>query len=652
MKGHTRESSRFGRWQRLAVAGTLALSALWSIPAMAAPALQEDPTPLNLGQMATGSLASGESALFSFEAPADTTYVFTTGDAEEAQKFDLIVTDEDGEQVYNDIFETVQLDLDDGDYTAELVAVEEGEYSIFITGQLGNLSENSNRPGRLQNGSFVTIEETGGDQYATLEIADTDFWQQVFVVMSGGGGDDYYASIASSDYSTYESVSSTVDEGPLRFFSRGGEYDLSITPEQDGPLTVVILTSGPAPSINLGESLDDVVSAPSGEKFYTVQPSGAGREVTVTLTSDSEDVDLDLAVSSVPGDTSNTSSKFGGNESVTFLTTNDDPVYIRVYAYDVSSVEEDVPFTLLAEEGEEAAVISANEPVEGTVVAGTSAYRLFTLPDGGQFVAVVLYAGDADVDLSANVSDDTGASVNTLYSSNSGGAEIIAAYSETPTTWQIKVNGSYISEDAPYTLLVSVLNPEDIGSSSGAAASGDDTVTTEVTEEPVEEVATEEAPVEESTTEESSTGVLGQWAIDAIASSEYGPESWSAMQATGAANVTEAVDSVSAWAASSQDGGIETLDLTFETAVVPSAIDIYESYNPGAVVAIAARDPNSNEWVVLWEGEEPTGRAMRVFSPELTPPGFATDEIRITLDTTLASGWNEIDAVQLFGLPQ
>lgn len=644
MKVYTNESRRNGRWQRVILAAVLVLSTLLSVPALAAPAQQSDRTPLNLGQMARGTLATGESALFSFEAPEDTTYVFTTGDPEEAQKFDLIITDESGAQLYNDIFETVQLDLDDGDYTAELVAVEAGDYSIFITGQIGDLSGNSNRPGDLQNGSFVTIDETSGDLYAILEIADTDFWQQVFVALSGGDGDDFYASISSSDFSTYESVSSTLDEGPLRFFSRGDEYDLTITPAQDGPLTVVVLTSGPAPSIEMGESIDDFVSAPSGEMFYVVQPSEAGREVTVTLTSDSEDVDLDLAVATTPGDTSNVSSAFGSNESVTYLAASEDPIYIRVYAYDASRIVEDVPFTLLVEEGEEAAIIEPGVAVQSTAPASGKAYHLLTLPDGGVFVTVMLSGGSQDIDLQAGIVDDAGANVTTLYSSNSGSAEIVSYYARTPTTWQIMVNNSYSSQEAPYTLLVSVVDPDDL-------AAGVSATPASTAESTVEATATEEAPTEEAPTTEAATGeVIVQLAIDALASSEYGPESWSAMQVVGEPDAEPGLDDANAWAAASIDAGIETLELTFETPVIPTAIDIYENYNPGAVIEVAALDPNSNQWVVLWEGEDLTGLEFRIFSPELTVPSFATNEIRITLDTSLVDGWNEIDAVELFGV--
>ena len=71
-----------------------------------------------------------------------------------------------------------------------------------------------------------------------------------------------------------------------------------------------------------------------------------------------------------------------------------------------------------------------------------------------------------------------------------------------------------------------------------------------------------------------------------------------------------------------------------------------------AVIAVLAYNADADEWTPLWEGEAaPTEEAIRVFSPEITPPGFATNAIRLVLDTAAVEGWNEIDAVQLVGRP-
>ena len=54
----------------------------------------------------------------------------------------------------------------------------------------------------------------------------------------------------------------------------------------------------------------------------------------------------------------------------------------------------------------------------------------------------------------------------------------------------------------------------------------------------------------------------------------------------------------------------------------------------------------------MWEGEAgPIEDTMRMFSPELTGVDFATNGIRLVLDTSAVEGWNEIDAVELLGRP-
>jgi hypothetical protein len=106
-----------------------------------------------------------------------------------------------------------------------------------------------------------------------------------------------------------------------------------------------------------------------------------------------------------------------------------------------------------------------------------------------------------------------------------------------------------------------------------------------------------------------------------------------------------------AWAAESSDTQVETLVLVYARPVRPTGIEVYETYNPGAVSKIEVLDPNTDEWVVVWEGEADTaGEELAVFSPELTSLDFVTDQVRLTIDEPLIGGWNEIDAVKLIGV--
>jgi hypothetical protein len=145
-------------------------------------------------------------------------------------------------------------------------------------------------------------------------------------------------------------------------------------------------------------------------------------------------------------------------------------------------------------------------------------------------------------------------------------------------------------------------------------------------------------------------GRIHQWATRVRASSEYTSDRWSAQQAAGKPDTPAAGDHASAWASLAEDGGEEWLELDYACPVRPAAVRIHENYNPGSVVKIEARDPEG-KWGVLWEGREAADAASRWFAPVLPPASFPTRTIRITLDSAGVRGWNEIDAVELVGLP-
>lgn len=122
---------------------------------------------------------------------------------------------------------------------------------------------------------------------------------------------------------------------------------------------------------------------------------------------------------------------------------------------------------------------------------------------------------------------------------------------------------------------------------------------------------------------------------------------WSADQAIGEPDTPSPGDQRTAWASANPDGQEEWLELTYERIVRPNAIEIHETYNPGAVTKVTAFDSPGNE-VVVWQGTDPTPSSERsgVSKITLTNP-IATDRIRVYLDSRNVRGWNEIDAVGL-----
>jgi len=123
---------------------------------------------------------------------------------------------------------------------------------------------------------------------------------------------------------------------------------------------------------------------------------------------------------------------------------------------------------------------------------------------------------------------------------------------------------------------------------------------------------------------------------------DWGPE-----QATGPADTQQAGDIVTAWASLRPDGGAEWLLVEFERAVPIATVRIRETYNPGAVSKVSAFVDGGEE-VLLWQGQDPTSTAPAYFVVE--PAVEVTSKrVKIHLETTRVTGWNEIDAVELIG---
>uniref|UniRef100_A0A7S4C0K6 G-patch domain-containing protein n=1 Tax=Chrysotila carterae TaxID=13221 RepID=A0A7S4C0K6_CHRCT len=118
-----------------------------------------------------------------------------------------------------------------------------------------------------------------------------------------------------------------------------------------------------------------------------------------------------------------------------------------------------------------------------------------------------------------------------------------------------------------------------------------------------------------------------------------------------------------AWSAIPRENhGCETARLGFCTPVTPQKVVVYQTFNPGSLVAIrgALIAPGRQaEWRLLWSGArtntDPNRPAADAFAPPLLPAAAESpvNAIEIELDTTGWGDefWSEIDAVQLVGTP-
>jgi len=143
-------------------------------------------------------------------------------------------------------------------------------------------------------------------------------------------------------------------------------------------------------------------------------------------------------------------------------------------------------------------------------------------------------------------------------------------------------------------------------------------------------------------------GEIRQWAISARASSEYSNPNWAAIQAVGEPNVNECGDNNDAWA-SKNDNTVEWIELSYKTPVIPTVINIFQSYNPSQVVEVKLISPNGEKYIA-WEGYPESVKNCPDLMEITVDKKITVNKIQITVDQRVNGwGWNEIDAVELVG---
>lgn len=148
--------------------------------------------------------------------------------------------------------------------------------------------------------------------------------------------------------------------------------------------------------------------------------------------------------------------------------------------------------------------------------------------------------------------------------------------------------------------------------------------------------------------------LIRQWATAAEATSEYGSSDWSAQQATGAPDTFNCGDSTTAWASAESDS-VDSITLYFYDApLIPTEINIVQSYNPSQVVKVEVIDPAGGSETIVYEAEpEATDECPYTLSIPVADIDYLVMGVRITVDqSVLGLGWNEIDAVELVGYPE
>jgi hypothetical protein len=129
-------------------------------------------------------------------------------------------------------------------------------------------------------------------------------------------------------------------------------------------------------------------------------------------------------------------------------------------------------------------------------------------------------------------------------------------------------------------------------------------------------------------------------------SSEWGADDWSARRALGPPDVYPASgEHVNAWASLGADDKTEFLELGLERAARVSAVEIYETYNPGAVTEIVLIGESGTRTVVDRRRAATSGSDAHLLRAAFACTSERIVGVRVTLDSRAVEGWNEIDAI-------
>jgi hypothetical protein len=689
----------------------LLLAALLAFPvghALAAPLGQDTPAePLLLGQYAYQPLVSGESRVYEVTIPESGAYLVTAVDAEAAANaFDVVVTDAAGTVLYDDIFENVELDLEPGVLTLEFIAVEDGELWFVVLGQIGSMTEDAEQPGKLNTGSVYTEEGVSETRYGLLTVPETTYPQQVLIYVEPGEEDSFFVS-AEGEGAGYVSMS-TDDNTLLSFWTHGGDYLIGVEPmARRSAFTLIAFLSGRPTPITVDSPVEAVVPAGATQTVFELELDTTFDNLTLDVQSDAG-----LGVRLVDHYyTPEVDYNSFGEPSVEIPNLFPGVYYIFVEASEAAA--EDTPFTLsvAGAAGQALGVLESGVAAEGSFEAGqASTTYTFEVAQPGAMVEVLLESTSQETDFDISAGLRPGAEIwytyvwgsnealhfvapvaGTYYvtvKSNDGvgdyavtatEGELAPALENNAITWDtVEARGRNVyrmevTEPGQLLVLAMVGSPEvdldlqiaaynangdQVAYASGATGGSVEVATQLLTEPGIYEISVTSYFYDDSSNYFLNTVLMdasllgGQWAIEAAASSQYGEEGFAATQATGPTNTFAAGDFDTAWASSESDAGEETLELVYAYPVTPYGVEIVESYNPGAVVAIELYDAANDAWVTAWQGEAAaTEEAYRVNLFQLDALGIKTDRIRLVLDTAAVPGFNEIDAVQLFGRP-
>ncbi len=291
-------SPRVAFSSRAALVALLVIAALVTLPvhtALAASPAQitaDEATPLHLGEFVFREMANGESAAYQISIPEAATYRITAVDEEKSVAFDLIVTDAAGNEVFNDIFETVELELDSGEATLQFIAVDAEALEFAVFAYFGTMSADFDQPGTLLPGSIYYEDRVNEERYALLSVPETPYPQQVFLYIEPGEEDVFDLSAEGDDIGAFYL---TAEQGDLlHFWSQGGEYPITATPaERRSEFSIIPYLGGAPAAMTIDEPFDATI-AEQAEVILELSLDVPYENLTIEAGAEVEEVNITL----------------------------------------------------------------------------------------------------------------------------------------------------------------------------------------------------------------------------------------------------------------------------------------------------------------------------------------------------------------------
>jgi hypothetical protein len=134
-------------------------------------------------------------------------------------------------------------------------------------------------------------------------------------------------------------------------------------------------------------------------------------------------------------------------------------------------------------------------------------------------------------------------------------------------------------------------------------------------------------------------------------SSQGSSGDWSAAQALGAPNTNTYGDFPTAWSALNQNGppNPEFITLGYSTPIFADSVTVWETFGNGFVTQIDLLDTN-NTFHTIFAGSDPSSQGTPVgFTVTFALTAYEVKGVKVIVDPTTSSSWEEIDAVGLGG---